>query len=229
MNDWTQVIEYSFQTVWVEFVSVLPQVVIALLVLIIGWIIASALKKLIKRVFRKLNVDSALDAAGVDAISERAGYKLDSGAFVGTLVKWFVIIVFFVAALDILNLQQATAFLSEIVLGYLPRVIVAVLILFGGFIVANFVRNVVVAGVRSSSLGSPEMLGKFSYYAVVVFTFIAALNQLAIAPELMQMLFAGLVFGLSLAFGLAFGLGGRETASRYLRDLTGKGDGSHHN
>lgn len=225
MNEWTNVIQYSFQTIWVEFVTILPLIVVALLVLIVGWIIANILKTVVQRIFTTLNVDKALDAAGVDTLTQKAGYQLNSGAFVGTLVKWFIIIVFFVAALDILNLQQATAFLSNIVLGYLPQVIVAVLILFGGLILASFAKKMVVAGVKASSLGSPELLGKFSYYAIVLFTLIAALNQLAIAPEMMQMLFAGLVFGLSLAFGLAFGLGGRDAAGRYLNDITGKGSG----
>jgi len=99
---------------------------------------------------------------------------------------------------------------------------------------ASFAKKMVVAGVKASSLGSPELLGKFSYYAIVLFTIIAALNQLAIAPEMMQMLFAGLVFGLSLAFGLAFGFGGRDAAARYLSDITKNGGGqggghsSHH-
>ena len=145
----------------------------------------------------------------------------------GTLVKWFVIIVFFVAALDILNLDQATAFLNGIVLSYLPQVIVAVLILFGGFILASVIEKVVVAAVKASSMGSASMLGRFSYFAIIMFTALAALNQLQIAPELVQLLFAGLVFGLALAFGLAFGLGGRDAAAHYLKHVTGAKSNDH--
>lgn len=230
MNDWTQILQYSFQTIWVEFISILPQVVVALLVLIVGWIVGRVCSTVVQTIFKTVHADKLLDAAGVDEIANKAGYKLNSGLFIGTLIKWFVIIVFFVAALDILNLQQATAFLSEIVLGYLPQVIVAVLILFGGLVLASFMEKMVVAGVKASSLGSSELLGKFSYYAIVLFTILAALNQLSIAPELVQMLFAGLVFGLALAFGLAFGLGGRDAANRYLSDITGRGSGGqqHH-
>ena len=234
MNEWTQILQYSFQTIWVEFISILPQVVIAILVLIAGWIIGRILCSVVQTVFNTIHADKLLDAAGVDTIAEKAGYKLNSGLFVGTLVKWFVIIVFFVAALDILNLQQATAFLSSVVLGYLPQVIVAVLILFGGLVLASFAEKMVVAGIRASSLGSPELLGRFSYYSIVLFTILAALNQLSIAPELVQMLFAGLVFAIALAFGLAFGLGGRDAAGRYLNEITHKGGGHgggqhHHN
>lgn len=227
MYNWTDVINYSFQNVWAEFITFLPQLVVALVVLIIGWLIASLLKSVIVTIFTKLKVDSALDAAGVDTLVTRAGYTLNSGSFVGTLVKWFIIIVFFVAALDILNLEQATMFLTEVVLNYLPRVIVAVLILFGGLILANFTEKIVVAGGRATSFASSELLGKFAQVAIIIFTVLAALNQLVIAPELVQTLFAGLIFGLSLAFGLAFGLGGKEAAARYLNKITEEGVRNH--
>jgi len=223
MYNWTEILQLSFQNVWAQFISYLPQILVALLVLITGWIIGKVLKNVVQTVFAKLKVDSALNAAGVDSLTEKAGYTLNSGTFVGTLVKWFVIIVFFVAALDILNLQQATAFLTEAVLGYLPQVIVAVLILFGGLILASFVEKVVVAGGRATSFASAHFLGKFAHVAILTFTVLAALNQLSIAPELVQLLFAGLVFGTSLAFGLAFGLGGREAAARYLSMVTQNG------
>lgn len=222
MSNWTQILQYSFQSIWVEFISVLPTIVVALLVFIVGWILGSALKKVVEGVFKTLKVDSALDAAGVDMITDRTGYKLNSGAFVGSLVKWFVMIVFFVAALNILGLDQATRFFNEVVLSYIPQVIVAVIILFGGLIVGSFVEKLVVAGGRATSFASTRFLAKFANYAIVTFTILAALNQLRIAEELVQMLFAGLVFGLSLAFGLAFGLGGREEAAHYLRKVSGR-------
>lgn len=215
-----ELFQYSFQTVWTEFISFLPQLVLALIVVIIGWIIANVLKGVIVRIFRTLQIDSALDAAGVDTLVQKTGYKLNSGLFMGVLVKWFVIIVFFVAALDIVGLNEVTLFLRDIVLGFLPQVIVAVLILLGGMIVANFAEHAVAAAARAADVPSPTWLGTFARYAVIIFAVLAALNQVSIAPELVQMLFAGLVFALSLALGLAFGLGGRDTASRYLNKLT---------
>ncbi len=222
MSDWTQILEYSFQSIWVEFITVLPKIIVALLVFIVGWILGSALKRVIEGVFSALKVDHALDTAGVDVITKKTGYKLNSGAFVGTLTKWFVMIVFFVASLNILGLDQATTFFNEVVLSYIPQVIVAVIILFGGLIVGSFVEKLVMAGGRATSFASTHFLAKFAHYAIVTFTVLAALNQLRIAEELVQMLFAGLVFGLSLAFGLAFGLGGREEAAHHLRKLSGR-------
>jgi hypothetical protein len=204
--------------------------VFALIILIIGWIIGGVLKHVIERIFSTLKINELLDAAGVDSLAERAGYKLHAGAFVGALVKWFIIIVFFVAALDVLNLDQVTVFFRDVVLGYLPQVIAAVLILFGAMIVANVIDKSVVAGARAAGFGSPELLGNFARYAVIVFAVLAALSQLEIAPRLVELLFAGFVFATALALGLAFGLGGRDAAGRYVDSIAHKKSdhGGHH-
>lgn len=221
MNDSViNTIEEALVYVWADILSFAPMLLLALLVLIVGWIVAGVLKRVVKRVFVALKVNEALDVAGVDMLTERAGYKLDAGLFMGTLVKWFTIAVFFVAALDILRLTQVTEFVRDIVLGYLPHVIVAVLILMVAAIVANLAATAVVAAMRAGNVSKPELFGKVAYYAIVTFAVLAALNQLKIAPEMVQMLFAGLVFALSLALGLAFGLGGRETAARFLEQIT---------
>lgn len=215
-----QVLQYSFQALWVEVVSFLPQLVVALLILIVGWIVGGVCKHIIESIFKTLKVNNLLNAAGVDTLAERAGYRLNAGVFVGTLVKWFIIIVFFVAALDVLNLDQVTFFLQDVVLGYLPKVIVAVLVLFGSMIVANVAHTSVVAAARAAGFGSADLLGNFARYSIIVFAVLAALNQLQIAPELVQMLFGGFVFAASLALGLAFGLGGRDAASKYIDNMS---------
>jgi small-conductance mechanosensitive channel len=220
LNDILAPIQAAFASLWAEVLMFLPTIIIALLVLIVGWLLGGTLKRVIESVFQRMKVNEALDAAGVDALTERAGYTLRAGVFVGTLVKWFIIAVFFVAALDILQLHQVTTFVRDVVIGYLPNVIVAVLILLAASVLANGVSTVVTSAVRASRMGAPEMFGKISYYAIITFAILAVLNQLKIAPELVQMLFAGLVFALSLALGLAFGLGGRDTAARYLERVT---------
>lgn len=220
-NDLVMTLKYSFQGLWGDLVSFLPEVLLALVVLIAGWIVGGILKRIVERVFTTLKINNALDAAGVDELTERAGYQLKAGQFVGTLVKWFVILVFIMAALEILRLDQVTVFFRDVVLGYLPQVIVAVLILLGAMVLANIASASVVAASRAAGFKTPELLGSVARYAIVLFAILAALNQLAIAPELVQTLFMGIVFGASLAFGLAFGLGGKEAASQYIRKLTG--------
>ena len=218
-------LEEAFISMFYATMTFLPTVIVALAIILVGWLLGGVLKRVVVKVFRTMKVNDLLSSAGVDALVERAGYPLKAGIFVGTLVKWFVIAVFFVVALDILGLTAVTDFLREVVLGYLPHVIVAVLILLVASIVAHFASTAVVVAFRTAQVSKPEMFGKVVYYAIVVFAVLAALNQLKIAQELVQMLFAGLVFASALALGLAFGLGGRETAARYLDKVT-RGPGS---
>lgn len=218
-------LEMSFNDVWVSVMAYLPQIVLAVLVVIVGWIIGAVLQRIIVRIFAALNLGSALSAAGVDTLAQRTGYPFKPGEFIGALVKWFIIIVFFVAALDILNLDQVTIFFREVVLGYLPKVIVAVLILLVATLVANVAATSIAAGARAAGFNAADLLASITRYAILVFAVLAALSQLEIAPEMVQLLFTGIVFAASLAFGLAFGLGGRDAASRYINDVTRGGHG----
>lgn len=210
----------SFVGLWYDLQSFLPELLLAIVVIIIGWLIGGSLKHVVERVFAKLRVNDALGKAGVDSLAERAGYPLKAGVFVGSLVKWLIIIVFVVAALDILRLDQVNVFFREVVLGYLPQVIVATLILLVAALVSNVASASVRAGARAGGFRAADLLGSLTRYAILLFAILAALNQLHIAPELVQLLFAGFVFGASLALGLAFGLGGKEAASRYIAKLT---------
>lgn len=215
-------LEQSTARLWNDLLSYAPLALVALLVLLIGWLLADILRGIVKKTFQTLKLNEAIDAAGLGALTERAGYPLAAGALVGALVKWFVIAVAAVVALDILGLHEVTLFVREVVLGYLPQVIVAVLILLSATLLAKFASEAVAAGIRVGGTHEPTFFKNLTYYAIVSFAVLAALNQLSIAPELVQMLFAGVVFALALALGLAFGLGGREAAAKYLEELTEK-------
>lgn len=227
-NDILSTLGFSFQALWAQVVQFVPELIVALIVLIIGWILANILKQIVERIFDKLKVNAALDAAGVERLTEKAGVPLKAGVFVGTLVKWFVILVFFVAALDVVGLPDVTFFIRDVVLGYLPRVIVAVLILLVAVVVADVAGSSARAAARAADVHGAEFFGRLAYYAIVVFAVLAALSQLQIAPELIQTLFMGVVFAVSLALGLSFGLGGRDAASRYINKMTDHSGGDHH-
>jgi hypothetical protein len=215
-------LEMSMQSLWVDVMQFLPQAVLAILVLIVGWIVAGLVAGLVRKAFKTFHIDDALDKAGVDELSRKAGYKFRPGYFVGSLVKWFIIIAFAVVAFDILGLGEVTLFMREVVLGYLPQVFVAALILFVGVLVANLARNLLMATLRASGTTKPELYGKLAYVLVIAFTIMAILNQLRIADELVEILFMGIVFALSLGAALAFGLGGRDAAGRYIDQITRK-------
>ena len=199
----------------------IPNLVIAIIIFVIGWLIGIGLERVVKQIVDALRVDSALKAAGVDRIVSRAGFELSSGWFLGILVKWFVIIVFLVAALDVLRLEAVNLFLSQVVLGYLPQVIVAVLILLVAAVIADASQRVVAGAARAGGLQGANFLGNIARWSIWVFAILAALAQLQVATAFLQTLFMGIVIALSLALGLAFGLGGQQAAARYLEHIRG--------
>lgn len=215
-------IEQSMNALWFDVIQFVPQLIVAILVLVLGWIVGSVLGGAVKKLFRKLKLDTALNKAGVDELSAKAGYSFKPAKFAGELVKWFVVLAFTIVALDVLGLSEVTVFMREVVLGYLPLVFAAVLILFAGLLIANIAKTLVMGVVRTGGSRSPEFFGKIAYYLVIAFAVMAALNQMKIADELVETLFMGIVFALSLGAGLAFGLGGKDAAGRYIDEMTKK-------
>ena len=216
---WADVLNQSFQNLFYGLVGFIPNLVVAIIIFIIGWIIGAGLGRVVEQVINSLRIDQALKQAGVDRVLSRAGFELSSGRFLGKLVEWFFIIVFLVAALDLLGLETVNAFLSTVVLGYLPQVIVAVLILLVAAVVAQAAENVVAGSAKAAQLHAAGFLGKVARYAIWIFAILAALDQLGIAPQILQILWTGIVIAVALAVGLAFGLGGQQSAARYLDHL----------
>ena len=208
------VVQTSFTDLWLTVVQYIPAILAAVIIFVIGWIVAVILYRIVIQVVKVLRVDDALKAAGVSAAVREAGLNLDVGSFLAVLVKWFVIVVFLVAALDVLGLSIVTIFLQQVVLLYLPQVVVAVLILILAAIVAEAVKKIVTNSAQAAGAHSANLAGVVAKYAIWVFAVLAALNQLGVATEFVQTLFTGLVVALALAFGLSFGLGGKEAAAR---------------
>jgi hypothetical protein len=227
LNTWGEVLTLSFQNLWVGVINFVPNLVVAVVILIIGWLLGALLGRAVWQVFRSLKVDEALRRAGFEAFVRRGGMDLDSGAFVGALVKWFVIVVFLVAAFDVLGLSQVNIFLQDVVLGYLPRVIVAALVLLVGGVVGDVTGRVVATAARTASVSSAHFAGAIAKWAIWIFAILVALSQLGIAAAFSQTLFTGLVIAISLALGLSFGLGGQEAAGRFIDRLRGEMSGRH--
>ncbi len=215
LTTWADVLTQSFQNLSYGLVAFIPNLIVAIIIFVIGWLVGAGIGRVVAQVVTSLRVDQALRAAGVERVVERAGFTLNAGAFLGFLVKWFFIIVFLVASLDVLGLTQVTAFLSGVVLGYLPQVIVAVLILLVAAVLAEATQRVVTGAARAANIRSANLLGAITRWSIWIFAILAALDRLGISP-LVQTLFTGVVVALSLAFGLAFGLGGQAAAARYI-------------
>lgn len=213
------VVSVSLNNVWGGVIAFLPKFIIALIIFIIGWIVGSILGRVVAQFFKAIKLDSMLKSVGTDAVMERSGFNLDTGKFFGTLVKWFFVVVFLVAAIDVLGLVEVNYFLQNVVLTFLPNVIVAALIVMVGAILAHALQQIVVGSARAVAAPSARFAAGMAKWAIWIFAILAALSQLGIAGAFAQTLFTGLVAMLALAGGLAFGLGGRDAAARYLENL----------
>lgn len=214
VQTWALVLQQSFYNLLWGAVAFIPSFLFAVIIFIVGWFVGVLLGRVVAEAVRAMKVDHALKAAGFDEVVSRAGYSLNSGMFLGALVKWFFVAVFLVAALEAMGLTQVTMFLRQVVLGYVPQVIVAVLIVLVAAVIAEVAQNIVVGGARAAGIRAAGFAGTITRWAIWIFAILAALAQLQVATGLIQTLFTGIVVALSLAFGLAFGLGGQEAAAR---------------
>ena len=215
VSNWVMVLQQSFNNLLWGVVNFIPNLLFAVIIFVIGWFIGSLLGRVVGEAVKAIRVDHALRSAGVEEVVNRSGYSLNSGAFLGALVKWFVIIVFLLASLQALGLTQVTLFLQLGLLPFLARVIVAVLIIIVAAVVAQVAQGVVAGAARAAGVTSAGFAGTVARWAIWIFAILAALDQLGVTPFL-QTLFTGVVVALSLAFGLAFGLGGQEAAARFI-------------
>ena len=215
-----EVVTRPFDSVLGGVIDFIPDFLGALLLLILGWIIGAVLGKAVAELFRRIKViDNVLRSLGAEQILSKGGFSLDIGAFFGTLVKWFFIIIGLIAAVDVLGLSQVNVFLNRIVTDFLPDVIVAALILIVGAMLAHALHKVVTGGAKAADVPSSHFMGGIAKWSVWIFAILAALKQIGIAGDFASTLFQGIVAALAIALGLAFGLGGKDAASRYLDHL----------
>jgi hypothetical protein len=214
----SDIVQGSLLTLWSNVAGFIPRFIAALVVFLIGWLVAVLLGKLAYHVVRILHVDSALTKVGFRRAWERSGFRLDTPKLFYELIKWFFIIVFLMAASNILGLTEVTNFLQSVVY-YIPNVIIAAIILLIGILVAKFLEGVVQGSVRAAGLASANFLGALTKWAVSIFSLLIALSQLKVADDIIKIVITGLIAATALALGLAFGLGGARHAEEMVGSL----------
>ncbi|MEK7628595.1 MAG: hypothetical protein AAB421_04250 [Patescibacteria group bacterium] len=217
--EWADVFQRSLQDLWFIAVNFIPNLIFSVVIFIIGWVIASIAGRFVVQIVRALRLDDALRTAGIEELVTKGGFSLNSGRFIGEMVKWFIIVVFLMASLEILGLTQVNVVLQSVVLVYLPQIVAAVLILILAAVVAELAKNLVVASARAAGARAVHLVGSITRWAIWLIALLAALSQIGIAAEFAQTLFTGIVIGLSIAFGLAFGMGGKDAAASYIDKL----------
>jgi small-conductance mechanosensitive channel len=216
LQTWGDTLVGRFQDVGAGVVGFIPNLLVAIIIFLAGWVVGSLVGNVVARIVKSLRVDNALESAGIGTLLHRAGLKLDAGKFLGMLIEWFVVIVFLIASFDVLGLHYVNEFLVQVVAGYLPEVIVAVLVLLVGGVVAEAMQKVVAGSAKAAALSSANFLGSVTKWSIWTFAIVIALSHLGIGVVYLQTLFTGIVVALSIAAGLAFGLGGQDAAAQVI-------------
>jgi hypothetical protein len=198
-----------------EIAVALPQIIGALLILLLGWIIARVIKRLSVRGLRLVRFNYLTEKSGIEKFLEKGGVKVSSIDLIGTLIYWIIMLVVILATLNSLQLTAASTLFNQIML-YIPNIIVAILILVIGIYFARLVSQIMVTSLKSMGEKTAAMIGTIANYAILVLTVFIILGQLNIAGSIVTNAFIILFGALCLALGLAFGLGGKEWASQII-------------
>lgn len=216
---WGDVFNSSLQSLWWGFVQFTPRLLMAVVFFLIGWLLGSVVARAVEQVFSSLKIDNLFRSIGAENFLRKAGVNLNTGYFIGQIVRWFVIIVFLLPSLNLVGLNDVSSFLEQSVLGFLPQVIIAAFVLIIAAVVSEALSKTVLATAKAVDLKAANMLSTIAKYAVWAFAIIIALGKLGLG-DYMSILFSGIIAMIALGGALAFGLGGKEHASRFISKLS---------
>jgi hypothetical protein len=213
VQDWGDAVLVSATEALQNFLGFLPALVGAILILVIGWFVAGLLAGLVERALKMVGFERAANTTGISSFIQRSGSSWTASAIVAEIIKWFIRLIAIQAAASILGLNQISQIINAILL-WLPNLVVAIAIIVIGALIARFVGGLVRGTTGQMGFSDPELLGNIAHYAILAFAIIAAVDQLGIAETVVDTLFIGAVALVVLAGGLAFGLGGQQTAAQ---------------
>ncbi len=222
VNNWGDAVMVSVTGALQNFLGFLPQLIGAILILVLGWIIAGLLAGVVEKVLKTIGFEKAAESTGIAGFVKQAGSDWTVSKVVAEIVKWFIRLIALQAAASILGMQQISEIINSILL-WLPNLIVALAIIVLGAFLANFVSKIVRGAVGQMGFGNPDLIANIAKYAIISFAVIAAVDQLGIAETVVNTLFIGIVAALAAAFALAFGLGGQNVAGQLAQSWYDKG------
>ncbi|HJU71175.1 MAG TPA: small-conductance mechanosensitive ion channel [Paucimonas sp.] len=217
ITEWSTALMSSLAAAMALFFSGIPKILGFAIIVIVGWIIAALVQKAIAAVLRTIKFNDMAQRAGFAGFVKKMGVDSDSAGMIGAVAKWFIRLVALVVAFDALGLPAVSDVLRQLLL-WLPNVVVALVVLVIAGLVANALSSVVRGAAAEGGLKKPDFLARLASGLIWAFGIVVAVNQIGIATTLINILFMAVVGALALALGLAFGLGGRDTASQIVRN-----------
>ncbi len=228
VSEWSAALMSSLTTALGLLFSAIPKVLGFALILLLGWLIASLVEKGVAALLRTIRFNDLSERSGLAEFVRKMGADTDSSGMIGAVAKWFIRLIALVVAFDALGLPAVSDVLRQLLL-WLPNVVVALVVLVVGGLAARALRNLVRGAAAEGGLGNPKFLAQVAHTLVWAFAIVVAVNQIGIATDLVNTLFMAVVGAVALALALAFGLGGRETASRIVHRWYSQGQASRPN
>ena len=217
LSIWQSALVDSWSRVWSSFFNLLPQILGAIIVFAIGLLLAFWLKRLATEFLRLIKFERFSKSTGADRYLKKADIKFTLEELIASIVEWLIILVFFLAAVDILGLSAVSLVLAQ-VLGYVPNVLAAALILTAGIVIGRFADGLVRGALTSIDTDIAKPIGKLARWTIVIVSFFAAVEQLKIAQGLISTLYQGLTYTIVIAVGLSIGLGAKDVVAKVLDD-----------
>jgi hypothetical protein len=207
-----------------KIMAYLPVLLGALIILIVGWLVAKAIRQLVDWLLATVRFDMLADKAGIAEVLRKGNLKTTASQVVSGLVYWLIMIMVLVMVVNALGLPKASDILASL-FAYVPKVIGALFVLVVAMFLANFVSGIVRTAAGNANLPKPEIFAGISRWAIIIFAITISLGELGIGTLLVTATFNIILGGVCLALALAFGLGGKDAAAKYIEELKEKRSG----
>ncbi|HSL30255.1 MAG TPA: hypothetical protein VK900_13735 [Anaerolineales bacterium] len=222
VTDWGTAVMTSLTAALSLFLAAIPRIIGFLVIIIVGWLISGALAAGVAALLRAVRFNELAQNSGFSGFVRNMGVRKDPAGLLADIAKWFVRLIVLVVAFDALGLPAVSAVLQQFLL-WIPNLVVAVVVLVIAGLAANALGNLIRGATAQAGFDNPDLLATIARVAVWAFGIVVAVNQIGIAQALVNTLFMGFIGALALAAGLAFGLGGRETAGRIVDSWYNRG------
>jgi hypothetical protein len=215
ITDWSAALMTSLAAALAMFLSAIPKIIGFAVIVVVGWLLSALVEKAIAVLLRTVKFNDLANHSGLGGFVGKMGTGTDAAGMIGLVAKWFIRLIALVVAFDALGLPAVSEVLRDLLL-WLPNVIVALVVLVIGGLAARALSNLVRGAASEAGIGNANLLSKVASALIWAFAVVVAVNQIGIATTLVNTLFMAFVGAIALGLGLAFGLGGRETAGKIL-------------
>jgi len=221
MSSWQVVLLEPARSVLAQIGQFVMNILLVLIILIVGWIISKVIRTIVTKGLRMVKVDELSDRIGLEALLEKGSIGYSLSELIGIICYWLALLVTFMVAINAIGLTIAADLLNKVVL-YIPNVIAAIFILILGMFAATILKNIVLTAANNAGLSQGKVLGKAVEVVIIVFAVFVGLEQLNIGIRITE-LTLGLALGcIGLALALAFGLGCKDIAGKFVEDFMDK-------